>query len=72
MMLLVSFMVNNFQIILYCSDLVGEVSDDIVNIDNAKMGFCWEKRTFELWDMLGFESIFNKMKEDNLKFQTGF
>ena len=54
--------------LLYCSDLVGEVSDDIVNIDNAlRWGFGWEKGPFELWDMLGFESVINKMKEDNLK-----
>ena len=49
--------------LLYCSDLVGEVSDDIVNIDNAlRWGFGWEKGPFELWDMLGFESVINKMK----------
>ena len=54
--------------LLYCSDLVGEVSDDIVNIDNAlRWGFGWEKGPFELWDILGFETVIDKMKEDNLK-----
>ena len=54
--------------LLYCSDLVGEVSDDIINIDNAlRWGFGWEKGPFELWDILGFESVITKMKEDNLK-----
>ena len=47
--------------------LVGEVSDDIVNIDNAlRWGFGWEKDLLN-YGICRFESVINKMKEDNLK-----
>ncbi|MAV59238.1 MAG: 3-hydroxyacyl-CoA dehydrogenase [Candidatus Marinimicrobia bacterium] len=51
--------------LLYASYLVGEISDDIISIDNAlKWGFGWEVGPFEVWDALGFEKTLNRMKED--------
>ena len=51
--------------LLYASYLVGEISDDIVSIDNAlKWGFGWDVGPFEVWDALGFEKTLNRMKED--------
>ena len=56
------------QSLNYCSNLLGEISDDITNIDNALCwGFGWEKGPFKTWDMLGFENVFERMKADNLK-----
>ena len=51
--------------LLYASYLVGEISDDIVSIDNAlKWGFGCDVGPFEVWDALGFEKTLNRMKED--------
>ena len=51
--------------LLYASYLVGEISDDIVSIDNAlKWGFGWDVGPFEVWDALGFEKTLKRMKED--------
>ena len=53
------------QTLLYAAYLVGEISDDIVSIDNAlKWGFGWDVGPFEVWDILGFEKTLNRMKED--------
>ena len=55
------------QSLTYCANLIGEISDDIVNVDNALCwGFGWEKGPFKLWDMIGFESVIVKMKNDGL------
>jgi len=55
------------QSLVYCADLIGEISDDIVNVDNALCwGFGWEKGPFKIWDMLGFESVIKKMKDGGL------
>ncbi|MDB4031347.1 3-hydroxyacyl-CoA dehydrogenase NAD-binding domain-containing protein, partial [bacterium] len=52
---------------VYCAELLGEISDDIVNIDNAMCwGFAWEKGPFKMWDILGFNKVLNKMKESGL------
>ena len=56
------------QSLNYCSNLIGEISDDIINIDNALCwGFGWEKGPFKTWDMLGFKNVFKRMEADNLK-----
>ena len=56
------------QSLIYCAELLGEISDDIVNIDNAlSWGFAWEKGPFKTWDMLGFDDVISKMKESDLK-----
>ena len=55
------------QSLIYCADLIGEISDDIVNVDNALCwGFGWEKGPFKIWDILGFEFVIKKMKDDGL------
>ena len=55
------------QSLQYCASLVGEISDDIVNIDNALCwGFAWEKGPFKMWDMLGFDKVIDKMKKSDL------
>ena len=54
--------------LIYCAEILGEISDDIVNIDNAlSWGFAWEKGPFKTWDMLGFDDVISKMKESDLK-----
>tara|TARA_Y100001968_G_scaffold173965_2_gene159390 strand:+ start:1448 stop:3787 length:2340 start_codon:yes stop_codon:yes gene_type:complete len=56
------------QSLIYCADLIGEISDDIINVDNALCwGFGWEKGPFKMWDMLGFECVIEKMRADGLK-----
>lgn len=48
----------------YAGNRIPEISDDIVNIDNAvKWGFAWEAGIFETWDMLGFEEVCKRMSE---------
>lgn len=56
------------QSLAYCGSLIGEISDDIINVDNALCwGFGWEKGPFKMWDMLGFDMVIKKMKNDGLK-----
>jgi 3-hydroxyacyl-CoA dehydrogenase len=46
----------------YSAHRVGEISDDIVSIDQAmKTGFNWELGPFELWDAAGVASTSEKM-----------
>ena len=55
------------QTLIYCANLLGEISDDIVNIDNAmSWGFGWSKGPFKMWDMLGFDKVLERMKSENL------
>ena len=50
---------------LYASSLAGEISDDIVSIDNAmKWGFGWELGPFEIWDALGVQYCVDRMKKE--------
>ncbi|MFH1058535.1 MAG: 3-hydroxyacyl-CoA dehydrogenase/enoyl-CoA hydratase family protein [Pseudomonadota bacterium] len=49
---------------LYAANRIPEISDDIVNIDNAlRWGFNWEMGPFEGWDALGLAKSAAKMKE---------
>ncbi|WP_438312380.1 3-hydroxyacyl-CoA dehydrogenase/enoyl-CoA hydratase family protein [Sporosarcina sp. FA9] len=51
--------------LLYSAELNGEISDDIVAIDNAmKWGFGWQQGPFEIWDALGVEKTVAKMKDE--------
>ncbi|MAJ45589.1 MAG: 3-hydroxyacyl-CoA dehydrogenase [Candidatus Marinimicrobia bacterium] len=51
--------------LLYSANRVGEISDNIISIDNAlKWGFAWSKGPFETWDILGFKSTLKRMKSD--------
>ena len=52
----------------YTANRLGEVADDIVNIDNAsKWGFAWEAGIFETWDILGFDIVAAKMEAEGLQ-----
>jgi len=53
------------KVLLYSADKLGEIADDIVNIDNAmKWGFNWELGPFEIWDAIGVEKSVARMKEE--------
>ena len=46
------------QMFIYVSNLVGEIADNIEDIDNAmKLGFAWKYGPFELMDKIGLEYI---------------
>jgi len=51
----------------YAARRVGEISDDVVQIDNGmKWGFNWELGPFEAWDALGFAETYDRMVADGL------
>jgi len=51
----------------YAAELVGQISDDIVNIDRAmRWGFAWSSGPFEMLDQLGPEAFIDKLKTGNL------
>ena len=52
--------------LLYSANRIPEISDDIVNIDNAmKWGYAWEIGIFESWDAIGVTKSIKRMKEEN-------
>ena len=54
------------KMLIYSANRIPEVSDDIVNIDNAmKWGFGWEAGPFEFWDMLGIRKTVDRMKSES-------
>lgn len=58
----------NAGILLYAANRLPEISDDIVNIDNAmKWGFGWEFGPFEVWDALGLIESSERMKQEGRK-----
>lgn len=53
------------KVLIYSANNLGEIADDIVNIDNAmKWGFNWELGPFEIWDAIGLEKSVARMKEE--------
>ena len=53
------------KMFIYSANRVPEISDDILNIDNAmKWGFGWEAGPFETWDMLGIKKTIDRMKSE--------
>ncbi len=53
------------KMFIYSANRVPEISDDILNIDNAmKWGFGWEAGPFETWDMLGIRKTIDRMKSE--------
>ncbi|MDP9002118.1 MAG: 3-hydroxyacyl-CoA dehydrogenase/enoyl-CoA hydratase family protein [Myxococcota bacterium] len=51
----------------YAARRVGEITDDIVAIDNAmKWGYNWELGPFEAWDALGFEQVIDAMRKSGV------
>ncbi len=52
----------------YTSRRFGEISDTIVDIDNAlKWGFNWALGPFETWDALGVQATVDRMKADGVE-----
>jgi 3-hydroxyacyl-CoA dehydrogenase len=51
--------------LLYSAEKVGEIADDIVNIDKAmKWGFNWQVGPFELWDLIGVAKSVARMEAE--------
>ncbi len=51
----------------YSACRLPEIADSPADIDRAlRWGFGWEAGPFELWDMLGFQTILTDMQEANL------
>lgn len=51
--------------LLYSAELLGEIADDITQIDNAmKWGFGWKVGPFETWDAIGVRKSVERMKEE--------
>ena len=51
--------------LIYSANRIPEISDDVVNIDNAlKWGFGWELGPFETWDAIGVERAVTRMKNE--------
>ena len=54
--------------VLYCCQLMGEISDDIVNIDNAlKWGFNWYQGPFEMLHEYGLDKFYNRCQKNGDK-----
>jgi 3-hydroxyacyl-CoA dehydrogenase len=52
----------------YTARRVGEIADDIVNIDRAmRWGFNWDLGPFEAWDAIGVEESVARMKKDGVQ-----
>lgn len=52
--------------LLYSARLVGEIADDVVNIDRAmRWGFNWDLGPFEVWDALGVRTTVERMRAEN-------
>ena len=52
------------EVLIYAANRLPEISDDIVNVDNAmKWGFNWKLGPFETWDAIGVAKSIEKMKE---------
>lgn len=57
--------------LLYTAELLGEIADDITQIDQAmKWGFGWQQGPFEIWDTIGVEKSVARMKEEGLSVPT--
>jgi 3-hydroxyacyl-CoA dehydrogenase len=51
----------------YSARRIGEISDDIVAIDDAmKWGYNWDLGPFEAWDALGFVAVTDRMLADGI------
>ncbi len=50
---------------IYAANRLGEIADDIVQIDNAmKWGFGWELGPFEIWDAMGVKESCERMTKE--------
>lgn len=51
--------------LLYAADLIPQISDDVVNIDNAiRWGFGWRQGPFELLDSLGPDRVLRRLEAE--------
>ncbi len=54
--------------LIYSANRIPEISDDIINIDNAmKWGYGWEAGPFEVWDNIGVREATTRMENDGKK-----
>lgn len=54
--------------ILYAANLATTITDDYKDIDRAmKWGYNWSCGPFEIWDLLGFEYVVERIKADGLE-----
>jgi 3-hydroxyacyl-CoA dehydrogenase len=52
---------------LYSAELLGEIADDVVNVDRAlRWGFNYELGPFQTWDAIGLEKSVERMKEEGM------
>ncbi len=55
-------------VLAYASNRIPEISDTIIDIDNAmKWGFNWELGPFEMWDLLGVENSIDRIEKEGFK-----
>jgi 3-hydroxyacyl-CoA dehydrogenase len=55
--------VSTLDTLAYAARLMGEIADDVVNVDRAmRWGFGWEMGPFETWDAYGVEAGIARMK----------
>ncbi len=51
--------------LVYAANRVPEISEDIVNVDNAmKWGYNWALGPFETWDAIGVEDVVERLEEE--------
>ncbi len=55
-------------VLAYASNRIPEISDTIIDIDNAmKWGFNWELGPFEMWDLIGVENSIERIEKEGFK-----
>lgn len=55
-------------VLAYASNRIPEISDTIIDIDNAmKWGFNWELGPFEMWDLIGVENSIDRIEKEGFK-----
>ena len=53
------------EVLVYSVNRVPEISDDVVNLDNAmKWGFNWELGPFETWDALDVKEVASRLQKE--------
>jgi len=54
--------------LIYSANRLPEISDDIINIDNAmKWGYGWKSGPFEIWDGIGVRESVERMEKEGRK-----
>jgi len=56
------------ELCIYAAERLGEIADDIVNIDRAmRWGFNYETGPFETWDAIGIERSVERMRAEGME-----